>query len=126
MHGRPTNREIHKKVTDARDAIAAGNFQFGPTKHIAGDLEELQLDSAGELPGIMAILLEEILEAGPDMCYAGGYPPQRSYESEIRNLELWAYSWHSHRFQKRMYLKFALKKECYIYVDCHEDRPPKG
>jgi hypothetical protein len=75
--------------------------------------------------GLLIILLEEIQNAGPIQCYAGTRPPQRSYEPEILRLELWAYSWHSPRFRKRMYLKFALKNQCYIYVDCHADRPPE-
>lgn len=77
----------------------------------------------GYIPALLIELLKEIEHEGPLKCYAGTRPPQRSYEPEILKLELWAYSWHSQRYSKQMYLKFALKKQCYIYVDCHEDRP---
>jgi len=107
------------------DAIRNNRFQLGPPKHLSSDLAELQLATAQDLPNLLIVLLEEIKNAGPITCYAGTRPPQRSYEPEVRNLELWAYSWHSARFQKRMYVKFALKKQWYIHVDCHEDRPPE-
>jgi hypothetical protein len=124
---RPSAREIWKKIADAIEAIRSGRFQIGPTKHLADDLADLQLPTARDLPQLLADLLKEIQDAGPTECYAGTRPPQRSYEPEISRLELWAYAWPSQRFQKRMYLKFALKKrgahQWYIHVDCHEDRP---
>ena len=122
---RPSNKEICNKVADALGALRDGRFQIGPTKHLTGDLDELQLETP-ELPGLLIVLLEEIKNAGPIECYAGTRPPQRSYEPEIAQLELWPYRWHSHRLCKRMYLKFALKKQWYVYVDCHEDRQPEG
>lgn len=124
MPPRPSNREIGNKVADALDALRAGRFQFGTRKHISADLDDLGVDTA-DLLALLIVLLEEIQNAGPIQCYAGTRPPQRSYEPEILGLELWAYSWHSPRFKKRMYLKFALKKQWYVYVDCHEDRPPE-
>ena len=125
MSLRPSNKEICKKLADGLVALKCGRFQFGPTKHISGDLADMQLDAASDIPDLLRELLEEIQHEGPTKCYAGTRPPQRSYEPEILNLELWAYSWHSPRLSKRMYLKFALKNECYIHVDCHEDRPPE-
>lgn len=126
MFFRPSHKELCGKVADALKALNCGRFLLGPLKHLSGDLEELQLAEAAELPQVLVELLNEIQREGPATCYRGGRPPQRSYEEEIRGLELWAYSWHSQRFQKHMYLKFALKKECYIHVDCHGDRPPEN
>jgi hypothetical protein len=103
-------------------ALRAGRLQYGPLKHLSGDLDDLGIDTP-DLSGLLIELLEEIQNAGPIECYAGTRPPQRSYEPEILRLELWAYSWHSPRLHKRMYLKFALKNQCYVYVDCHEDSP---
>jgi hypothetical protein len=124
MLPRPTDKEIYGKVVLALEALRAGRWQIGLTKHYSADLEELDLDASDDLPNLLIELLEEIKAAGPTECYAGTRPPQRSYEREIRELELWAYHWQSKRLQKRMYLKFAMKKNSiYIYVDCHEDRP---
>lgn len=122
---RPSKREICNKVADALVALKGGRFQIGVTKHLAGDFEGMQLEKAEDLPGLLIVLLEEIKALDPIKCYAGTRPPQRSYEPEIHQLELWAYCWQSHHLGKRMYLKFALKKEWYVYVDCHEDRPER-
>ena len=123
MSQRPSNHEICKKIKDALEALRAGRFMFGPTKHLAGDMEDLELESEPDLTPLLVELLREINAAGPVPCYAGTRPPQRSYEAEILSLELWAYRWQSKRCGKAMYLKFALKKDHYIYVDCHPDRP---
>jgi hypothetical protein len=104
-------------------ALHAGYFQQVVIKHLYGDLADLELDSAEELPDLLIKLLNEIQAIGPIQCYAGDKPPQRSYEPELSGLELWAYAWHSNRLNRRMYLKFAMKKEWYVYVDCHRDNP---
>jgi hypothetical protein len=122
MLPRPSKHEICKKIADALDAVTNERLQTGPQKHISDDLDALAIDT-GELVRTLITLLNEIKDADPIQCYAGSRPPQRSYEPEIEGLELWAYSWHSPRFGKRMYLKFALENKCYIYVDCHIDRP---
>ncbi len=119
---RPSNREIWKKVADALEALKQGRFERGLTRHHSSDLAELDV-SEQELPHLLADLLREIQDAKPTECYAGKRPPLRSYEPEIQNLELWAYAWHSRRFNKRMYLKFAIHKAWYIHVRCHENRP---
>ena len=124
MHQRPSNREICNKVSDALVALRAGNISLALTKHLVGDLAALELDSATELTSLLIELLEEIKNIGPIECYAGTRPPQRSYEPAILKQELWAYSWHSQRLAKPMYLKFVIQKQCYVYVDCHQDSPP--
>lgn len=125
MGPRPSPHEICKKVADALEALKGGRFTPALTKHLVGDLESLELDSADDLPDLLMEFLKEIQTANPIHCYAGTKPPQRSYEEEIRNLELWAYSWHSARLGKQMYLKFAFRNQHYFYVDCHDDRPPE-
>jgi len=120
---RPSNHEICKKIADALAALRGGKFQQVVTKHIYGDLADLELDSADELPGLLVKLLEEIKTIGPVKCYAGGHPPHRSYEPELKGLELWPYCWHSESLNRGMYLKFAMKKEWYVYVDCHRGNP---
>ena len=121
---RPSNREICNKIADALAALRAGKFQQVVSKHVYGDLADLEIENAEtELPGLLIELLEEIQTTGPIECYAGGKPPQRSYAPELAGLELWAYHWHSRRLGRAMYLKFALRKEWYIYVDCHRDNP---
>jgi len=123
MLKRPSNHETCKKIKDALEALRAGKFMIGFTKHLSADMDELNLESEAELVPLLCVLLGEIDEVGPIECYAGTRPPQRSYEQEILSLELWAYSWPSKRFGKGMYLKFAFKKDHFVYVDCHPDNP---
>jgi hypothetical protein len=123
MQPRPSNKEICNKVAAALEALRAGRWQPGLAKHLSDDMAELGLESGTDLGSFLVTLLEEIQRAGPINCYRGTRPPQKSYEPEIENLELWAYSWHSDSLGKRMYLKFVLKKQCYINVRFHEDKP---
>jgi hypothetical protein len=124
---RPSDREIFSKILDAKDAILDGRRTIAIQKHLAGDLEDLALDSTAELWDLLPFLLDEIVQANPLHCYAGGRPPHRSYEEAIKGLELWAYCWPSARLQKTMYLKFALQKDVqgnwhFMHVDLHESR----
>jgi hypothetical protein len=120
---RPQNREIWKKIADASEALKQGRFQVGVSRHLISDLAELQV-SEKDLPRLLAELLKEIENAKPHECYKGRRPPLRSIEPAIQNEELWEYAWNSQRFNKRMYIKFVVKKQWYLHVRCHEDRPP--
>lgn len=93
-------------------------------RHVYSDLADLGIDSDAYQP-LLIDLLQEIQAADPIKCYAGKHPPDKSDDPALRNLELFAYCWPSTRLNKVMYLKFGLKKECYVHVDCHESRPPK-
>jgi len=125
---RPSNREVISKIADALAAIEAGRRQSPLTKHLAVDLPELGLLSRGELWALLPELLREIEATNPLNCYAGGYPPQRSYEPEVKDADLWVYRWQSARLKRVMYIKFAMKKNragqwVYFHVDLHPDRP---
>ena len=120
---RPSDRELFSKVNDALAAVSSGRYQFAIYKHLASDLEELGVTDEKELINLVAKSLREIISVQPASCWAGGRPPARSYEPEIRNLELWAFAWDSAAWGRRMYLKFAIKRDVFIYVDCHADRP---
>jgi hypothetical protein len=120
---RPSDRELFSKVNDALAAISSGKYQFLVYKHLVSDLEELGVTDEKELIDLVAKSLREILAARPANCWTGGRPPARSYEPEIKNLELWAFAWNSAVCGRRMYLKFAIKRDVFIYVDCHADRP---
>lgn len=124
MH-RPSNKEIIKKVHEALGAVQKGHRAFALQKHLVDDLDTLGLDDENEYWQLIEKCLLEIADVGSVVCYAGGRPPQRSYEPQIKGMELWAYAWDSKRLQKPMYLKFALKNSFYFHVDCHENRAEK-
>ena len=85
---RPSDRELFSKVNEALAAVSSGRYQFLIYKHFASDLEELGVTDEKELIDLVANALREILTARPANCWAGGRPPARSYEPEIKNLEL--------------------------------------
>ncbi len=75
MSTRPSPREVEKKIGDALTALKAGRVLHALTKHLAGDLADLELDSVADLVGLVEIFLREIQDAGAVSCYAGGHPP---------------------------------------------------
>ena len=124
---RPSNRELNSKVEDAITAILAGRRVLGVTKHLSGDFVALGISSEAEIWSILPELLREIKAADPVTCYVGGSPPARSYDQEMKHMELWPYRWPSLRLGKQMFLKFAMKRNkqgdwIYYHVDVHEDR----
>jgi hypothetical protein len=123
----PTGPELYGKIRNAIRAIQAGRCNFGTLRHWAGDREFLGLEKTEELWDLLPELLGEILQLKPDKCYAGSRPPQRCYQAEplINKQSLWAFAWDSERLEKRVYLKFVLKKNesgewHYFHIDCHQ------
>ncbi len=56
MGTRPSPHEICKKVADALDAFKGGRFTFAVVKHLSGDLETLELDSADDSTGVTIVM----------------------------------------------------------------------
>ncbi len=124
MPSRPSPKELSIKVCEALAAIEEGRWQTLDDPYLVASLEELELENEDALIDLTMELLESIRRIGPDVCYAGGKPPQKSYKPKIQGLDLWAFVCDDPRKAGRpIYLKFALKKGVYIHVSCHEDRP---
>lgn len=128
---RPTRRELSNKVRDALTAIGAGCRELPLTKHLTLELPGLERLSPAQLWALLPELLKEIQTCDPIACYAGGHPPLRSYEPEIKDEELWAYRWPSTKVGCDLYLKFCIIKDLhdqpvYWHVDLHVDEPEKG
>ena len=115
---RPSNRELHKKIEEAKASLKGQSGLFAHPAKAVGELEALGIGDTGEVWGLIQEFLEEIEPAD----YAGVHPPLRSYEKSIKECELFAFSWWSKKVEKRMYIKFALKNERYYYVSLHEDK----
>jgi hypothetical protein len=122
MFGRPSNHEKIKKVSEAIAAIECGACARLLTKHVSMDDEAMGVDDEDGFWAALVELLKEVAE-DPVRYYAGGHPPQRSYEAELKNKELWAYAWDSMILGKKMYVKFCINKGYYFHVDCHESQP---
>lgn len=122
MSNRPSNREKINKIRDALQAVRTGCRAMPLDKHVVAHLDELEVENEAEYWELIEKALEEISNAGPETIYAGGHPPQKSYEDGLRGEELWAYCWESKTCGKKMYLKFVIKDKRYIHLDCHADK----
>ncbi|MBT3394128.1 MAG: hypothetical protein HN411_03335 [Waddliaceae bacterium] len=93
-------------------------FFANPSK-VVGELFELELEKTEALWIVLLDLLKEIELSD----YSGASPPLKSYEPKIANCELYAFTWESSLLKKTMYLKFAIKNDCFYYVSLHQSRP---
>jgi len=114
---RPSKKELFNKLKQARKAVIEGFVFLIDQEIIAVDAIELNFPIA-DLEKVLLCLLGEI---GPD-CYAGTYPPHKSYKPEIKGFELFAFRWASKRFGCETYLKFAINKGQIWLVSLHLDR----
>ena len=115
--GRPSHKEISRKINQAKEAVSENHFSILNPVIIAADAIELGVNFQ-EISSILVDLLEEVSPSH----YAGQYPPQRSYEHEIEGYELLAFRWLSKRLGCRVYLKFTMKGNRVWLVSLHEDR----
>src|SRR5262249_46624759 len=118
---RPTTRELFNRLNEARTLLSAKDGIFVDHAKIVGELNALHIGDSSEVWDLIRTLLNEINPGH----YAGGRPPQKAYERSIEGRELFAVSWDSQHLGKRMYLKFAIKGDLYVYVSLHRDRPLK-
>jgi hypothetical protein len=114
---RPSHKEISRKLKLSKEAVSENRISILNPVSVAADTLELGLNLRN-ISNILSDLLEEIEPND----YAGQYPPQRSYEDEIKDCELLAFRWLSKKLGCRVYLKFTLKETRLWLVSLHEDR----
>ncbi len=119
---RPSNREIDKRLNEAKEALKEKHGVFANPNKAVGELMNLEINDSSEVWGLIGHLLTEIEITN----YDGGYPPKKNSEPLATNCELWAFSWESKLLNKEMYLKFALKNGVFYYISLHETKYPKG
>lgn len=115
---RPTDRELFKRIKEAKQFLKDNPGLFANASKVVGELNNLNIGNTNE---VWTLILEFLEELSPKD-YRGTRPPQRSYEKLIAGIELLAFSWWSPKMGKEMYIKFALKKERYYYISLHESR----
>ncbi len=119
MHGsRPTDRELTKRLNEAKESLKNRNGQFANPAKSVGELNDLDIGDTNDVWQLIRELLEEILPKN----YKGTRPPQKSYEKSTLGSELFAFSWCSLKLGRQMYIKFVLKNGCYYYVSLHRCR----
>lgn len=114
---RPSYREINGKLGQARKLVSDGYIDIIEPDNIVADALEL-----GYLIKDISSILPEILNEVSPPNYAGTRPPQRSYEGQIMDSELFAFRWKSKRFGCEVYLKFTIKDNTMWLVSFHKHR----
>ena len=115
---RPSHKELYAKIRQAIQAVSEKKVTLLNSDVIASDALELGYLIGDELLEILSELLNSIQ---PEH-YAGTRPPQKSYEEEIQDLELFAFSLFMDRFNCEIYLKFALYDDELWIVSLHKSR----
>jgi len=115
---RPSPKELFNKVKAAKQAAASGDVALLNQSVMAIDAIDLDYVIDNELLKFLPDCLAEIRPAD----YVGLYPPQRSYEAEIKGLELFAFRAQSQTFQCEIYIKFALADDFLWLVSFHKNR----
>jgi len=118
---RPSHKEIYRKIKQAKEAVLENRLSFIDAVSIAADALELGY-MVSEISDILVDLLAEITPKE----YVGQSPPQRSYEENILQCELFPFRWISKRLGCMVYMKFALKDKQLWLVSLHEDRKEGG
>ena len=119
MHNsRPSDRELFKRLNEAKEYLKNRHGLFANPSKAVGELYNLGIGDANDVWQLIKELLEEISPKD----YKGTKPPQKSYEKAITGRELLAFSWWSPKYAKQMYIKFVLKDERYYYVSLHQSR----
>ena len=88
---RPSAREIDKRLEEAKEALKNRRVAFANPAKVVKELTDLEIDDSGKVWELLGKLVDELCLAD----YAGGHPPQKSYEPAIADSELWAFSWTS-------------------------------
>jgi hypothetical protein len=91
--------------------------------HQALATDAIELDYSIELE--LDAVLTELIEETTPLHYTGARPPLRSYEQDIKDLELFAFVVESKRFKCRVYFKFAIAGDVFWLVSLHLERPMK-
>ena len=104
---RPSEKELWKKINLARTILSEDGFRPVSPQKLAANFTDLNLFSTEEQVEALDAALQEITPQD----YSGARPPEKSYESGVRDDELFAFAWTSQYFRRRMYFKFCIHKE---------------
>lgn len=113
---RPSDRELTKRLNEAKEFLKNRSGIFANPSKAVGELNALDIGDSNDVWPLIRELLEEITPKD----YRGSRPPQKSYEKAIAGLELLAFNWWSPKCAKQMYIKFVLKNARYYYVSLHK------
>jgi hypothetical protein len=112
---RPSHKELNTKLQEAMNAVHKNHINLVEPGIIVAHAMELGYSIRDELQQV----LSELLQHTGSEHYAGHYPPQKSYETCIQHLDLWAFSATCPIFKPRVYYKFSLKNDYFYLASLH-------
>lgn len=115
---RTSDKEISKRIREAREAVTERRITMLNPVAIASDALELGYLVEEESESVLSRLLNVISPAH----YVGTRPPPRSYEQPIKDLELFAFEVNSPRFNCSVYFKFTMHTKMFRLVSLHRSR----
>jgi hypothetical protein len=113
----PSHKALTGKIREATKSVQSGHVRLLNPESIAADLLELNCEIS-EVKEVLSDLLKEITPGH----YAGGRPPQRSYEADLGGNELYAFKIESKRLGCLVYFKFVLLDGYLWLVSLHENK----
>ena len=114
---RPSHKELSGKLEAALQQVHDNRILLIEPTVIVADAIDLEYSIAE----LQAVLLDLLNCTGPEH-YAGHRPPERSYETRIQHLDLWAFSVLCPRFTQPVYYKFTLRNDWFFLVSLHPCR----
>ena len=119
MITRPSHKELSSKLQQASELVAQGLISILEPAVIVTDAIELGYSFQLEFDSIF----QELLSNAKPENYAGGRPPQRSYETRIKGAELYAFVVQSEQLDGAdVYFKYALYNDVVVLVSLHQDK----
>lgn len=112
---RPSHKELNNKLNAALKAVQENRIVLVEPGIIITHAMELGYSIRHELKDV---LLDLLRNTGPEH-YAGHRPPQKSYETRIHNLDLWAFLVNCSKFDPHIYYKFSLCNDFFYLVSLH-------
>lgn len=119
-----TTHQPYLKIKAAKQAVSKGLIILldDQEESIISDALELGYEVENELIDILSDLLSRTKSED----YAGTRPPQKSYEREIKGLELFAFRINSNLPGCKVYYKFSIQGNELWLVSLHKDRKTDG
>jgi len=124
----PGTKEVGKRIRQAAEAIEAGHYQVIDETQNKRTYESLGVSDLQGLLEHVLDFLDEIQGIGAEKCFCGiGGRVEFCNKSGFSDVALYAYSWHSQKMGKGMYLKFGVKERgsktvfTYMHLSCHDD-----
>lgn len=109
--GRPTHKELSARLREAIEFVRSDKWSAANPGKFKANLDKLEQDFGIDVTlkeDQTDVLLGVLAELSPEH-YAGGHPPEKSYEKATPNQELLEFRWTSHCFSSVvMYFKFAI------------------